>query len=236
MRMISGILKSLVAALTLAAPVSAQGVVLDDLFTALKQASPPDSEQIVQKIWREWSKSGSPAMDLLLERARRAMEVGDNARAIEHLGALIDHAPDFAEAYNTRATAYYNEGRFGLALDDIRMALALNPRHFGAMTRPWRSSSTTWAGKKRRCMPGARSKGSTRSRKALPRPSKGCRARSREPAYSHRRPASGPARSTRRRRHPETSFRILQSAARASMVVPGAAGGYAGEVAIGRDD
>lgn len=134
MRMISGILKSLVAALTLAAPVSAQGVVLDDLFTALKQASPPDSEQIVQKIWREWSKSGSPAMDLLLERARRAMEVGDNARAIEHLGALIDHAPDFAEAYNTRATAYYNEGRFGLALDDIRMALALNPRHFGAMT------------------------------------------------------------------------------------------------------
>ena len=73
-------------------------------------------------------------MDLLLDRGRSALEEGDTARAIGHLSALIDHAPEFAEGYNARATAYFHQGRFGLSLDDIGRTLALNPRHFGAMT------------------------------------------------------------------------------------------------------
>ena len=129
--------KPVVAALliSLAAPVFAQerdGV--DDLFTALATAQGPDAERIVEKIASEWSKSGSPAMDLLLQRGRAALQAGDSGRAIEHLGALIDHAPDFAEAYAGRATAFFMTGQFGPALDDIRVTLELNPRHFGAMT------------------------------------------------------------------------------------------------------
>jgi tetratricopeptide (TPR) repeat protein len=54
--------------------------------------------------------------------------------AIEHFSALVDHAPGFAEGYNARATAYFQAGYYGLALEDIRQALALNPRHFGAMS------------------------------------------------------------------------------------------------------
>lgn len=73
-------------------------------------------------------------MDLLLDRGRAALQEGDTTRAIEHFSALADHAPDFAEAYNGRATAYFQEGRYGLSLDDIRRTLDLNPRHFGAMS------------------------------------------------------------------------------------------------------
>ncbi len=73
-------------------------------------------------------------MDLLLTRGRDALEEGDNIKAIRHFTALIDHAPDFAEGYNGRATAYFQVGRFGLSLEDIRQTLRLNPRHFAAMS------------------------------------------------------------------------------------------------------
>src|SRR5690606_16678794 len=67
------------------------------------------------------------------KRGREAMEAGDLKAAIEHLTALTDHAPEFAEGWNARATAYFLAGAFGPSVDDIRHTLALNPRHFGAL-------------------------------------------------------------------------------------------------------
>jgi len=107
---------------------------LDQLFTELADVDTPDWERVVQDIWREWSHSGSAAMDLLLERGRRAMAKGDIDVAIDHLTALTDHAPEFAEGWNARATAYFQAGLFGPSVEDIQRTLALNPRHFGAMS------------------------------------------------------------------------------------------------------
>jgi tetratricopeptide (TPR) repeat protein len=106
---------------------------LDELFSQLQSAEPLEASRLERQIWREWSKSGSAAMDLLLQRGRDAMDEGDTAAAIEHLTALIDHAPGFAEAWNARATAYFQAGLFGPSVADIQQVLALNPRHFGAM-------------------------------------------------------------------------------------------------------
>ncbi|MEO1680018.1 MAG: tetratricopeptide repeat protein [Pseudomonadota bacterium] len=117
-------------------PAFAQGAdtaEVDRLLEELAKPEQPGWEQIEDQIAREWSKSGSPAMDLLLQRARDAMEDDDNETAIGHLTALTDHAPEFAEGWHTRATAYFRAGYYGLALDDIRQALLLEPRHFGAM-------------------------------------------------------------------------------------------------------
>ena len=117
----------------LCSQVGAQTADLDDLFAKLLTADAPTSERLEQDIWREWSKSGSPAMDLLLQRGRDAMAVGDNDAAIEHLTALIDHAPEFAEGWNARATAYFQAGELGPSISDIGHVLTLNPRHFGAL-------------------------------------------------------------------------------------------------------
>lgn len=106
---------------------------VDDLLSRLKQADAAAAGRIERELYAEWSKSGSPAMDLLLERGRKAMQAGDLAAAIEHLTALVDHAPNFAEGWNARATAYFQAGLFGPSVADIAHVLELNPNHFGAL-------------------------------------------------------------------------------------------------------
>jgi tetratricopeptide (TPR) repeat protein len=133
------ILNRIVAALvplflTCAVALAEDTAKLDGLFTRLKSAGEGEAGRIETEIWIEWSKSGSPALDLLLQRGRDAMALGDNRLAIEHFTAIIDHDPDFAEGWNARATAYFNAGEFGPSLADIGQVLTRNPRHFGALT------------------------------------------------------------------------------------------------------
>lgn len=109
-------------------------VELEALFEGLKGADTAAAAQIESRIYDIWSQSGSPSMDLLLERGREALSEGNTKLAVEHFTALIDHAPDFAEGYNARATAFFQQGQYGLSLADIRRTLVLNPRHFGAIS------------------------------------------------------------------------------------------------------
>lgn len=106
---------------------------MERLLERLGDPEASNWREVEQEIWQRWSQSGSPTADLLLQRGRDAMEEGETRAAIEHLTAAIDHAPDFAEAYNARATAFYEQGNFGPAMSDIEATLRLNPRHFGAM-------------------------------------------------------------------------------------------------------
>ncbi len=107
---------------------------LDQLFIMLGDADDSNWKALEDEIWELWSRSGSDAFDLLLERGRKAMDAGDFDVAIEHLTALTDHAPEFAEGWNARATAFYLSGRLGLSLDDIARVLTLEPRHFAALS------------------------------------------------------------------------------------------------------
>ena len=122
------------ASLVLLTFANADEAELEALFEGLQSADAAASAQIESRIYEIWSRSGSDAMDLLHNRGRKALEDGDLAGAIQHFSALIDHAPEFAEGYNARATAFFQTGQFGLSLEDIRRTLALNPRHFGAMS------------------------------------------------------------------------------------------------------
>jgi tetratricopeptide (TPR) repeat protein len=120
-----------------AAPALAQDDGLDALFEALQGNETADAatwERIESQIWELWSRSGSDAMDYLLERGREALSADDPAAAIEHLTALVENAPEFAEGFNVRATAYYQAGLIGPALADIGRVLTLEPRHFGALS------------------------------------------------------------------------------------------------------
>jgi len=137
MRTTDSYLKPILAAVAIvliaASPSNAQDADLDQLYADLANPENEDWEHTQADILREWSKSGSPAMDLLLKRGETALSLGAYDQAIEHLTALIDQAPDFAEGWNARATAYFYAGYLGPSVADIQHTLALNPHHFGAL-------------------------------------------------------------------------------------------------------
>ncbi|MFV0243914.1 MAG: tetratricopeptide repeat protein [Qingshengfaniella sp.] len=116
-----------------AAPLLGQADGLETLLDQLRAPALQNWEEVENRIWAEWAQSGSPAMDLLLVRGRQALAEGNTRLAIAHLTALTDHAPEFAEGYNARATAYFRAGLYGPSLRDIEATLALNPQHFGAL-------------------------------------------------------------------------------------------------------
>lgn len=131
--LVCSVTSTLAAQMSPASPLAEQAQKLDGLYSQLRDPALEDWQRVEDQIRREWAKSGSASIDLLLARGQDALENGDVAAAIEHLTALTDHAPDFAEGWNARATAFYQAEEFGLAIADIQRVLALVPQHFGAL-------------------------------------------------------------------------------------------------------
>ena len=63
-----------------------------------------------------------------------AMRRGDHRAALKAFDRVVAIAPDFAEAWNKRATVHYLVGNLDQSLDDIATTLNLEPRHFGALS------------------------------------------------------------------------------------------------------
>lgn len=105
----------------------------DQLFEKLLTATPSEGQKIERQLLGLWSNSGNSDWNLRLEWAKRRMFSNDLANAIEQLSELSIIAPDFAEVWNTRATAWFLLGDYDSSLKDISETLKLNPRHFGAL-------------------------------------------------------------------------------------------------------
>jgi tetratricopeptide (TPR) repeat protein len=108
---------------------------LDSLFVQLEQA--PDAETaapVEQQIWMRWSDSGSPTVNVLLERAAAAESDGDAELAERFLDQASALAPEYAEPWNRRANLAYRGEDFPGAIAAIQETLKREPRHFGALT------------------------------------------------------------------------------------------------------
>ena len=77
--------------------------------------------------------SKSDTTNLLMTRVKTAMDGEDLDLAIKLLDSIIKLRPDYSEAWNRRATAYYMKKDFSRSLADIQQVLAREPRHFGAL-------------------------------------------------------------------------------------------------------
>jgi tetratricopeptide (TPR) repeat protein len=107
---------------------------LDELFAKLKEnAGSPVGGRIEQEILRRFERSGSPTADLLLSWAVEAIQKRNFPLALDVLDQIIVIKPDFAEAWNKRATVHFLVDDYSASLSDIRETLALEPRHFGAL-------------------------------------------------------------------------------------------------------
>ncbi|HLT75900.1 MAG TPA: tetratricopeptide repeat protein [Ferrovibrio sp.] len=127
------LLPVLAVLLLAAAPARAQQAV-DSLFEKLYETQNPiEARQLERKIWEAWAASGSDTIDALMKGGMAVMETGDHARAEQIFTSMIELKPDFAEAYNKRATVRFLTMDYAGSVADIERTLQLEPRHFGAL-------------------------------------------------------------------------------------------------------
>jgi len=116
-------------------PAEVRSDLLDSLFARLRKVESPVEAQMVERaIWELWMKSDSPTAELLLTQAVKALGAGEEQASLSILDRLVAIHPDFAEAWNKRATVYFMIGRYNESLSDINHVLDLEPRHFGALS------------------------------------------------------------------------------------------------------
>lgn len=107
---------------------------LDELFGRLKATKDEaEGETVVAEIWTVWQRSGTPELDEPMARAAALIGQGLYPLAQSILDDLVERAPDWAEAWNQRATALFLAGEHDRSLADIDRVLTLEPRHFGAL-------------------------------------------------------------------------------------------------------
>ena len=113
---------------------------LEKLFSQLKNSKNLPSAQIVEKkIWEIWLIHPSDdrrgfRLTELLTQGSRLMNMGELNKAYELFTTIIATEPDWSEAWNKRATVLYLMNRYQSSLDDIKITLTLEPRHFAALS------------------------------------------------------------------------------------------------------
>jgi tetratricopeptide (TPR) repeat protein len=108
---------------------------LDALFAQLHDARNPEAaKHLALSVERLWLQSSSDTANLLMQRATASMKVQQYPLALSLLDKLVAWEPDWAEAWNQRATVKFIIGDSDGAMADIDQVLKLEPRHFGALT------------------------------------------------------------------------------------------------------
>ena len=108
---------------------------LKGLFEILQSSS--DTQLLMEtenRIWDAWMSHPNGEVEQLMLAATQLMNSNRLSDALALYSGIIRRFPDYAEAWNKRATLYYLSGNFSASIADIDHTLALEPRHFGALS------------------------------------------------------------------------------------------------------
>ena len=107
---------------------------LNNLFKKLnKTENQQEISDIIKDIWDIWYEVDDPKVIEYFEKGIQAMRIRNYPLAVRFFNNLIEEDPNFAEAWNKRATVYFMMGDFDKSMQDIIKTLELEPRHFGAL-------------------------------------------------------------------------------------------------------
>ena len=108
---------------------------LDGLFEKLLLVSNPDVLRATEnRIWEIWLEHENTDVQQLLTLGTEAMNRRQFPEALLIFSQIVENFPDFAEGWNKRATVLYLLGRYERSIADIKQVLALEKRHFGALS------------------------------------------------------------------------------------------------------
>ncbi len=109
-------------------------ILLNRLFEELRINNVSSSSVIEQKIWKLWSQHPTNQnLTIKLEKGSEFVREQKLLEAIEIFSEVIELDPEWAEAWNKRATVLYMLGDYQKSQDDINIVLNLEKRHFGAL-------------------------------------------------------------------------------------------------------
>ena len=112
---------------------------LDNLFKQLKNSQATQAIKVENKIWKIWESHPSNdrkgfRLTVLLDQGALLINARQLNKAYEIFTHIIAVDPNWSEAWNKRATVLYLMNRYQSSLDDIKITLTLEPRHFGALS------------------------------------------------------------------------------------------------------
>ena len=108
---------------------------LDELFIQLRNVDDLETaSRIEKKIWAKWVHRDDELVDGHMSLGIRAMRAGALKLSLRQFTKVINLDKNFSEGWNKRATVYYMMGNFDKSVQDIERTLALEPRHYGAIS------------------------------------------------------------------------------------------------------
>lgn len=141
MRKLIASIRALLVLPFLAAPLPAiadpyvDNAAVDELFAELRVASSEmEADQISRQIWSYWFAPSDPGLAEHMSVASTLMSMGNLAASLRELDEIVVEFPDYAEGWNQRATVNYLLNRLEESLADIDKVLAIEPRHYGAIS------------------------------------------------------------------------------------------------------
>lgn len=108
---------------------------LEDLFKRLQSAqSLSEAAPVEDLIWQIWFEHDDSAIARQMALGVSQMNANELGAALATFDRLVQSAPNFAEAWNRRATLHYMMGNYAASEADIVQTLRLEPFHFGALS------------------------------------------------------------------------------------------------------
>jgi tetratricopeptide (TPR) repeat protein len=105
---------------------------IKELADRLRDRDPMVNQMAEHALWAIWFRGGDPDANHEVCRGAKALERKDLEHAISHFDKALRISPDFAEAYNQRAIAYYLMERYEDSIKDCLQTVERMPCHFGA--------------------------------------------------------------------------------------------------------
>lgn len=107
---------------------------LDGLFQALRSATDAAyAESVEEHIWDFWLEHPDQALVRDMRAGVLSLNGDDYRSALRAFDSAVARDPSYAEGWNKRAATHYMLGDYTAAMIDLRHALLLEPRHFGAL-------------------------------------------------------------------------------------------------------
>ncbi|MCV6584333.1 MAG: tetratricopeptide repeat protein [Marinibacterium sp.] len=107
-----------------------------DALIARSQAttSQDQARALSDEMWALWTDAPDDQAQAMLDRGMSKRSGFDYLGALQDFDALVAYCPDYAEGYNQRAFVHFLRQDFAAAIPDLDRALALSPRHVGALS------------------------------------------------------------------------------------------------------